>query len=150
MEQKTRKRYSPEFKAQAVELLDTGKPVSQLAEELCISSNLLYKWRQDSQGAQGGSVGPRAEGEGAEGERLEPVDWQEGFELLGGRVVHELFKHPLKIGERVGLVAADLFDEGVDDRTAPAGVLTANQHPVHVSGKKMCKTNYPKSSKFYP
>jgi hypothetical protein len=80
--------------------------------------------------------------------RLEPVDWQEGFKLLGGRVVHELFKHPLKIGERVGLVAADLFDEGVDDRTAPAGVLTANQHPVHVSGKKMCKTNYPKSSKF--
>lgn len=65
MEQKPRKRYSPEFKAQAVELLDTGKPVSQLAEELCISSNLLYKWRQDSQGAQGGSVGPRAEGEGA-------------------------------------------------------------------------------------
>jgi transposase-like protein len=49
MEQKPRKRYSPEFKAQAVELLDTGKPVSQLAEELCISSNLLYKWRQDSQ-----------------------------------------------------------------------------------------------------
>jgi transposase-like protein len=50
MEQKSRKRYSPEFKAQAVELLDTGKPVSQLAEELCISSNLLYRWRQDSQG----------------------------------------------------------------------------------------------------
>ena len=47
-----RKRYTPEFKAQAVELLSTGKPVSQVAEELCISSNLLYGWRHSSQGAQ--------------------------------------------------------------------------------------------------
>ena len=62
MNQKPRKRYTAEFKAQAVELLDTGKPVPQVAEELCISSALLYKWRQ---GAQVGSAGPRAEGEGA-------------------------------------------------------------------------------------
>jgi transposase len=62
MNQKPRKRYTTEFKAQAVELLDTGKPVPQVAEELCISSALLYKWRQD---AQVGSAGPRAEGEGA-------------------------------------------------------------------------------------
>jgi len=65
MNPKPRKRYTPEFKAQAVELLDTGKPVTQVAEELCISSNLLYQWRQDAQGAQGGSAGPRAVGEGA-------------------------------------------------------------------------------------
>lgn len=62
MNQKTRKRYTPEFKAQAVELLTTGKPVPQVAEELCISSNLLYRWRQD---AQIGSAGPRAEVEEA-------------------------------------------------------------------------------------
>src|SRR5712671_5558868 len=31
-----RKRYPTEFKAQAVELLSAGKPVSQVAEELCI------------------------------------------------------------------------------------------------------------------
>ena len=60
MNQKPRKRYTTEFKAQAVELLDTGKPVPQVAEELCISSALLYKWRQ---GVQGGSAGPRPEGE---------------------------------------------------------------------------------------
>jgi transposase len=65
MNQKTRKRYTPEFKVQAVELLSTGKPVSQVAEELCISSNLLYRWKQDTQSAQVGSAGPRAEGEGA-------------------------------------------------------------------------------------
>lgn len=65
MNLKPRKHYTAEFKAQAVELLQTGKPVSQVAEELCISSNLLYSWRADSQGAQGGSEGPRAVGAGA-------------------------------------------------------------------------------------
>jgi len=62
MNQKPRKRYTNEFKAQAVELLETGKPVEKVAEELCISSSMLYRWRLDS---QGGSPGPRAEGEGA-------------------------------------------------------------------------------------
>jgi transposase-like protein len=42
MESKPRKRYTAEFKAQALELLTTGKPVSQVAQELCISNNLLY------------------------------------------------------------------------------------------------------------
>ena len=63
MNTKPRQRYTAEFKAQAVELIGTGKPVSQIAEELCISSNLLYKWKQESQGAQVGNEGPRAAGE---------------------------------------------------------------------------------------
>jgi transposase len=63
MNTKQRQRYTAEFKAQAVELIRTGKPVSQIAEELCIGSNLLYKWKQDSQGAQVGSEGPRAVGD---------------------------------------------------------------------------------------
>ena len=62
MNQKPRKRYTGEFKAQAIELLATGKPVEKLAEELCISSSMLYRWRL---GAQGGSPGPRTEGEAA-------------------------------------------------------------------------------------
>lgn len=45
MSKKSRKRYTEEFKAQAVELLRTGKPVSELAEELCISADLLYRWK---------------------------------------------------------------------------------------------------------
>ena len=65
-----RKRYTTEFKAQAVELLSTGKPVSQVAEELCISSNLLYSWRHSSQGAQLGSTGARAAGERSEADEL--------------------------------------------------------------------------------
>ncbi|MEY3897634.1 MAG: Transposase [Verrucomicrobiota bacterium] len=52
MTTKARQRYTAEFKAQAVELISTGKPVPQIAEELCIGSNLLYKWKQDAQGAQ--------------------------------------------------------------------------------------------------
>jgi transposase-like protein len=62
MNPKSRKRYTPEFKAQAVELLQAGKPVSQLAQELGISENLLYSWRLASQRAQVGSQGPQAEG----------------------------------------------------------------------------------------
>lgn len=65
-----RKRYTPEFKTQAVELLNTGKPVSQVAEELCISSNLLYSWRHNSQGAQLVSAGARAAGERSEADEL--------------------------------------------------------------------------------
>ena len=42
MNQKPRKRYTTEFKAQAVELLSTGKPVERVAEDLCISSSMLY------------------------------------------------------------------------------------------------------------
>ena len=48
MATKTRKRYTEEFNAQAVELLQTGKPVSELAEELDISSDLLCAERTPS------------------------------------------------------------------------------------------------------
>ena len=64
MNQPPRKRYTPEFKTQAVELLEAGRPASQIAEDFCISSSLLYRWRQDAQSSQGGSVGARAVGEG--------------------------------------------------------------------------------------
>jgi len=50
MNDKPRQRYSPEFKAQAVELIGTGKPVTQIAEERCIGSNLLYKRKHPAQG----------------------------------------------------------------------------------------------------
>ena len=60
MNLKPRQRYTAEFKAQAVALLETGKPVTQVAEELCISTNLLYNWKSNSQGAQAGGTGPQA------------------------------------------------------------------------------------------
>jgi transposase-like protein len=48
MNPKTRRRFSAEFKTQAVQLLETGKPIAQVAEELSISSDLLYSWRREN------------------------------------------------------------------------------------------------------
>lgn len=41
-----RKRYTEEFKAQALELCSTGKPVAEVAQDLCISKDLIYAWRR--------------------------------------------------------------------------------------------------------
>ena len=40
----TRKRYTPESKAQAVEPVAIGKPAPEVAEELGIGTSLLYQW----------------------------------------------------------------------------------------------------------
>jgi transposase-like protein len=44
----TRKRYTAEFKAQAVELVALGKPVAVVAEDLEVGAGILYgcgaKW----------------------------------------------------------------------------------------------------------
>jgi transposase len=64
MQTVTRKRYTAEFKAQAVGLVELGKPVSEVAEDLGIGSSILYGWvRKDAQPAQLGSAGLRAGGE---------------------------------------------------------------------------------------
>ena len=60
----TRKRYTSEFKAQAVGLVGLGKPVSEVAEDLGIGSSILYGWvRKTPQPGQPGSAGLRAAGE---------------------------------------------------------------------------------------
>ena len=59
-----RKRYTAEFKAQAVALVQMGKPVPEVAEDLSICSSILYGWvRHGGQPAQLGSAGLRAVGE---------------------------------------------------------------------------------------
>jgi transposase len=40
-----------------------GKPIAEVAQDLEISTNLLYTWRSQSLRPQGGSVGLRAVGE---------------------------------------------------------------------------------------
>lgn len=57
-----KKRYTAEFKAQAVELVRIGRPVREVAMELEVSAGLLYAWvykDRDSQPAQLGSEGVR-------------------------------------------------------------------------------------------
>jgi transposase-like protein len=59
----TKKRYTAEFKAQAVGLVGMGKPVKEVARDLGISEGVLYGWaRKGAQAAQLGSAGPRADG----------------------------------------------------------------------------------------
>lgn len=74
MKQSSRNRYSAEFKAQAIELVKLGKPVPEVAAELCIGAGILYRWtesvRKHSQPAQLGSEGLRAVGEQAEADEL--------------------------------------------------------------------------------
>src|SRR4051812_35510836 len=58
MKDVTQKRYTAEFKSQAVELVGIGKPVSEVARDLKISEGVLYEWvRKSSQAAQLGSEG---------------------------------------------------------------------------------------------
>lgn len=59
-----RKRYTAEFKAQAVELVRLGKTVPTVAEELGIGEGNLYRWvGPQGQSEQIGSEGLRAAGE---------------------------------------------------------------------------------------
>ena len=67
----TRRRFSPEFKSQAVALLDAGKPPSEIAEDLEIGTGLLYRWRRTlSQQTQIGNGARRAGGEENEADEL--------------------------------------------------------------------------------
>jgi len=60
----TRKRYTAEFKGQAVGLVGLGKPVADVARDLGISEGVLYGWvRKGSQPAHLGSAGQRTGGE---------------------------------------------------------------------------------------
>jgi transposase len=74
METVTKKRYTKEFKAQAVGLVGTGKPVKEVARDLGISEGVLYEWvRKGSQPAQLGSAGlgaPQTRGEQSEADEL--------------------------------------------------------------------------------
>ena len=66
MNRVTKRRYSAEFKAQAVGLVGLGKPVSVVAKELGIGEGVLYAWVSRSKGSQSaelGSEGLRAVGE---------------------------------------------------------------------------------------
>lgn len=49
---KTRRRYTGEFKAEAVRLVrDSAQPVAHVARNLGIADHLLYRWRAEQQQA---------------------------------------------------------------------------------------------------
>lgn len=46
MSEPKRREYTDEFKTEAVRLVsESGKPIAQVARQLGISANLLYRWR---------------------------------------------------------------------------------------------------------
>jgi len=64
MIQMMKKRYGAEFKARAVDLVRTGRPVWEVAQELGIGKGILYRWvSKVNQAAQLGSEGLAAAGE---------------------------------------------------------------------------------------
>jgi transposase len=55
---KSPKTYTREYKQEAVRLIETsGKPVAQIARELGINDNLLYRWRQEFRREQPSAAG---------------------------------------------------------------------------------------------
>jgi len=62
MKTNQRRRFSADFRAQAVELVGLGKPVPEVAEDLGIGTSILYRWVR---AAHLGSEGHRAVGEEA-------------------------------------------------------------------------------------
>ena len=69
---KTRRRFTKEFKEQAVEMVANGRPVPEIAEDLEIGSSILYRWVRQAkpQPTQFGSGGLRAVGEEAGADEL--------------------------------------------------------------------------------
>ena len=57
---KKRRQYTEEFKRETVELIETsGKPIAQIARDLDINDNILYRWRRQfgqSPSSNGGSL----------------------------------------------------------------------------------------------
>jgi transposase len=52
MAEAKRRRYTDEFKSEAVRLVrDSGRPVAQVARELGISDNVLYRWNGEERQA---------------------------------------------------------------------------------------------------
>ena len=73
MKTATRKRYSPGFRDQILELHKLGKTVPQLSEEFGIHTSILYRWVQpqpSGQTAQLGGAASQAVGEGSEADEL--------------------------------------------------------------------------------
>ena len=70
MPKKKRKRYTAEFKAEAVRLLETDpRPGAEIAEDLGIDRGMLYRWQRQ--------LGRRAQTVGSVAEALSPDEREE-------------------------------------------------------------------------
>jgi transposase len=67
-----RKRYSSEFKVEAVrQLARSDKPITQVARELGLKPDLLYRWKREQENPDAGVIPEPGQGsEAAENQRL--------------------------------------------------------------------------------
>lgn len=69
---KTRRRYTAEFKAEAVRLVaGSGKPLAQIARELGINEQTLHSWKKQAQSGSGSGVVPEHFAQAEEIRRLQ-------------------------------------------------------------------------------
>lgn len=69
MAEAKRRRYTDEFKSEAVRLTrESGKTVAEVARNLGISDNILYRWAQEERGAE--ALGTTRQAARAEAEEL--------------------------------------------------------------------------------
>ena len=67
----TRRRFTAEFKAEAVRLLATsGKSVAQISRELGVNEQSLYRWKRQATSSDGNGVEPGHFGQREEIRRL--------------------------------------------------------------------------------
>ena len=79
-----RKRYTSEFKTQAIELVSLGQPVPEVAEDLGIGTSILYGWvRSQAQPAQLGSAGLLSRRRAARSARVAPAAARGGQPQIG-------------------------------------------------------------------
>jgi transposase len=70
-ERRTRRQFTPEFKAQAVQrLLESGKPLPEIATELGVSSGQLSQWRNEQLAAGSAEALAARKAEQVETQRL--------------------------------------------------------------------------------
>ncbi len=73
MKKQTRRRYTDEFKAQAVELLQAGRPAAELSRELGIGVDLIYAWNRSTQSLQVRSEAACAAGDSGAAQELQAL-----------------------------------------------------------------------------
>ena len=75
------KYYPKEFKLEALRLVEeSGRPASEIARELGIRRNLLYKWKE--QMAQSGDIGTRKRGRPKKDEQSENAKLKQELKRL--------------------------------------------------------------------
>jgi transposase len=93
---KTRRKYDDSFKEDVLKMIMTGRPVSEIAEALGISENLIYTWKKK---AQKGSASANGAVGGYNAEALKEIE-QLRAELKRAEQERDILKKALVVFSR--------------------------------------------------